>query len=41
MFDQFRLTLMTFPQRFDGSNLSLNVLVLPQLSPQWSGKSSR
>ncbi|MFO7323361.1 MAG: hypothetical protein DIU68_016645 [Chloroflexota bacterium] len=37
MFDQYRLTIMTFPQRFDGSNLSLNVLILPQLSTQWNG----
>jgi len=37
MFDQFRFTLMTFPQRFDGSSLTVNVLLLPQISTQWSG----
>jgi hypothetical protein len=37
MFDQFRLSILTFPQRFDGSNLSIHVLILPQIGTQWNG----
>ncbi len=37
MFDQFRFTLMTFPQRYSDGNLSVNVLLVPQIGPQWSG----
>ncbi len=37
MFDQYRLSMLTFPQRFDGSNLSLHILILPQLGTQWNG----
>jgi hypothetical protein len=37
MFDQFRLNILTFPQRFDGGNLAMNFLILPQIGTQWSG----
>lgn len=37
MFDQFRFTIMTFPQRYASGNLSVNVLLVPQIGPQWSG----
>jgi hypothetical protein len=37
MFDQFRLNILTFPQRFDGGNLAMNLLILPQIGTQWSG----
>ena len=37
MFDQYRLSIMTFPQRFNGGNLVVNVLIVPQIGAQWSG----
>ena len=37
MFEQFRFTIMTFPQRYSDGNLSVNVLLVPQIGPQWSG----
>lgn len=37
MFDQFRFTIMTFPQRFADGSLTVNVLLLPQIGTQWNG----
>ena len=37
MFDQFRLNILTFPQSFDGANLSFHVLTIPQIGNQWNG----
>jgi hypothetical protein len=32
-----RLSILTFPQRFDGTRLHVNVLVVPRLSGEWNG----
>ncbi len=32
-----RLSLLTFPQRFDGTRLHLRVLIVPKLGPAWDG----
>ncbi|MEK6372541.1 MAG: hypothetical protein AABO58_07565 [Acidobacteriota bacterium] len=32
-----RFSLLTFPQRFDGTNLHLRVLIVPRLSTAWTG----
>ena len=37
MLDQYRLCLLPFIQGFDGNNLSFNILILPQIGPQWNG----
>src|SRR5262245_58039629 len=31
-----RFSLLTFPQRFDGTSLELNILLVPRLSSQWN-----
>ena len=32
-----RFSLLTFPQRFDGANLHLRILIVPRLSKDWTG----
>ncbi len=32
-----RFSILTFPQRFDGARLHVNVLVVPRLSGEWNG----
>jgi hypothetical protein len=32
-----RFSLLAFPQRFDGANLELSILLVPRLSTLWSG----
>ena len=32
-----RISILTFPQRFDGTTLSLNILLVPRLSSAWNG----